>query len=56
MDDKKLKFISFGKYNKLYKYMWFYIASKIIYEYFFGTDFSEQIKLLSIYSFPKDVL
>ena len=33
------KFIAFGKYNKLYKYLWIYIAIRVVNEYFFGTSF-----------------
>ena len=50
------KCITFGEYNKLYKYIWICIFLKLIFEYIFGTDFPEEIKVLKKSSFPKNVL
>ena len=49
-------FITIGEYNKLYKFMWFFISFKLIYEYLYGSDFPIEIKLIKHYSFPKSVL
>ena len=49
-------YITFGEYNHLYKYIWVCILLKIIYEYFFGTDFIEEMKIFKKYLFPKSVL
>ena len=37
-------FISFGKYNKLYKYIWIFVIIKLINEYIFGYSFPDQIR------------
>ena len=52
------KFIAFGKYNKLYKYLWIYIAIRVINEYFFGTSFPTQIviDLFRPENFPKNII
>ena len=39
------KYISFGKYNKLYKYIWIFIIIKIIIDYFFSDTFPKQIQI-----------
>ncbi len=39
------KYISFGKYNKLYKYIWIFIIIKIIIDYFFSDTFSKKIQI-----------
>ena len=49
-------FITIGEYNKLYKFMWFSMFFKLIYEYLYGSDFPTEIKLIKYYSFPKSVL
>ena len=49
-------FITIGKYNKLYKFMWLSISFKLIYEYLYGSDFATEMKLIKYYSFPKSVL
>ena len=38
------KFILFGKYNKLYKYIWIYVIIKIVNDYLFSEAFPSQIK------------
>ena len=50
------RLISCGEYNKLYKFMWFSISFKLIFEYFFGTDFPEEIRIIKKDSFPKSIL
>ena len=49
-------YITFGEYNNLYKYIWVCILLQLIFEYFFGTDFTEEMKYFKKYSFPKSVL
>ena len=39
------KYISFGKYNKLYKYIWIFIIIKILIDYFFSDTFPKQIQI-----------
>ena len=39
------KLISFGKYDKKYKYVIFYILIRLPFEYFLGDFFSEEIKI-----------
>ena len=48
--------ITFGEYNKLYKFIWFYLINKLIFEYLFGTDFPEEIKIFKKDTFPKNRL
>ena len=48
--------ITIGEYNKLYKFMWFSIILKLVFEYCFGTDFPEDIKIFKKDSFPKSIL
>ena len=48
--------ITLGEYNKLYKYIWISISLKIVFQYLFGTDFPEEIKIFKKTSFPKNVL
>ena len=50
------KMCKFGKYNKLYKYIFFYLICKFIYSYLFTSKFPEKIKILKINSLPKDIL
>ena len=52
------KFIAFGKYNKLYKYLWIYIAIRVVNEYFFGTSFPRQvvIELFRPENFPPNII
>ena len=38
------KYISFGRYNQLYKYIWFFVIIKLINEYIFGYAFPEQMR------------
>ena len=46
----------FGKYNKLYKYIFYYLICKFIYSYLFTRKFPEKIKILKINSLPEDIL
>lgn len=39
------KLISFGKYDKKYKYVIFYILIRLPFEYFLGDFFPEEIKI-----------
>ena len=51
-------YISFGKYNNLYKYIWIYLIINIIYDYIYGNAFPNQIKL-SIFetkNYPPNIL
>ena len=52
------KFFSFGKYNKLYKYIWIAIIFKLIYEYLFSDTFPDQIRFnfLNTKNYPPDIL
>ena len=50
------KYISFGKYNKLYKYIWLYIISQLVYEYFYGSHFPKKITINYLNKFPKRIL
>ena len=38
------KYISFGQYNQLYKYIWYFVIIKLVNEYIFGYTFPEQIR------------
>ena len=38
------KYISFGKYNKLYKYIWIYVIIRIVNDYLFSGVFPDKIK------------
>ena len=38
------KYISFGRYNQLYKYIWLFVIIKLVNEYIFGYAFPEQIR------------
>ena len=49
------KYISVGEYNKLNKYFWYFLITKLIYYYFLDSFFIEKVDLLKN-SFPKDVL
>ena len=52
------KIISLGKYNKLYKYLWIYVAIRVINEYFFGISFPSQI-VIDIFepnNFPPNII
>ena len=49
-------YISCGKYNKLYIYIWLYIISQLLYEYLYGSRFPEKIKLVYLNDFPKNIL
>ena len=52
------KFFSFGKYNKLYKYIWIAIIFKLIYEYLFSETFPSQFRFnfLNTQNYPPDIL
>ena len=45
-------YFTIGGYNKLYKYIWVCIFLQLIFEYFFGTDFAEDMRIFKRYSFP----
>ena len=49
------KYISFGKYNKLYKHIWYYLITKLINEYFLESFFVKKVELLNN-RFPKNIL
>ena len=49
------KYISFGEYNKFYKYIWYYLITKFIGEYLLSSFFVEKIELLKD-KFPKNIL
>ena len=52
------KFISFGKINKLYKYIWIYILIRIIDDYIFTEEFPEQIRpsIFGLQNYPPSIL
>ena len=50
------KYISCGKYNKINKYICFYVILNLIYEYLFGNHFQEDIGLLNKINLPKSIL
>ena len=49
------KYISLGEYNKLYKHIWYYLITKLIYEYLLNSFFVEKVELLKDV-FPINVL
>ena len=51
-------FISFGKYNKLYKYIWFYVTISIANEYLISKSFPDAIKpdIFEITNYPSNIL
>ena len=49
------KYITLGEYNKLYKYLWFFILFRLIYSYIFTfSSIPKSIKFFTPYSFPKN--
>ena len=50
------KNISLGEYNTFYKYIWYFITSKLISEYFIGEFFQERIPLFDNKSMPQNVI
>ena len=52
------QFISFGKYNQSYKYIWLFVIIKLINEYIFGYSFPEQIKpdIFNPFNYPPNKL
>ena len=48
--------INIGEYNKLYKYIWLYIFIKLIFEYLFGVDYPDEIKIFKKNTFPKSII
>ena len=40
-----VKYITFGDFNPKYKYIFFYIITRLLFEYFFGDAFPEEMKL-----------
>ena len=51
-------YISFGKYNNLYKYIWIYLIINIIYDYIFGNTFPNQMKftIFETNNYPPNIL
>ena len=47
------KLIKFGKYNKLYKYLYFHIISKFIVEYLIESYFPDKTSIFDDHAFPK---
>lgn len=50
------KYISFGGYNKLYKYIWFFFINKFINGYLFGSEFPNEIKIVKKNTLPKSLI
>jgi hypothetical protein len=50
------KFISFGEYNNLYKYIWYFLPFKLLSNYFFDDFFQERIPIIEKNSMPKEIL
>ena len=50
------KYITFGKYNKINKYICLYIILRLIFEYLFGNNFEKEIRLLNTDNLPKSIL
>ena len=50
------KYFKFGKYNKLYKYIFFCLICVFIYSYLFTTRFPEKIKIIKKNTLPEDIL
>ena len=52
------KFISFGKNNKLYKYLWIYVIIRLVYDYLFSDVFPNQIKpsIFDSHNYPPNIL
>ena len=48
------KYISFGSYNQLYKYIWLFVIIKLVNEYIFGYSFPEQIRpdIFNVVNYP----
>ena len=51
------KYISFGEYNNLYKYIWYYIIICSFNDYIFADTFPKQIKfsIFEIKNYPPDI-
>ena len=51
-------YISFGKYNNLYKYIWIYLIINIIYDYIFGNTFPNLMKfsIFETNNYPPNIL
>ena len=51
-------FITIGNCNKLYKHIWYYLISQLIFEYLFDGNLPEQIKIKNFQptEFPKNIL
>ena len=52
------KFISFGKINKLYKYILIYVLIRFVTDYMFSNTFSEKIKpeIFKIHNYPRNIV
>ena len=51
------KYISFGEYNNLYKYIWYYIIVCSFNDYIFADTFPKQIKfsIFETKNYPPDI-
>jgi hypothetical protein len=52
------RYISFGKYNKLYKYIWIVVSIRLIIDYLYTDNFPEQMRpnFLSAQNFPSSFI
>ena len=52
------KYISFGQYNKLYKYIWIVVLIRLIVDYLYTENFPEQIRpnFLDTKNFPSSYI
>ena len=52
------KYLTFGKYNKLYKYILYFLSSRLLYSYIFTSFFPDNVKIkfLKIGSFPSNII
>lgn len=48
-------YVSFGKYNKSYRHIWYYVITKLVYDYFLNSFFVDKVELLKDI-FPKSFL
>ena len=51
-----VKCISFGKFNRSYKYICFFAITKFINEYFFGSYISDKVKIISKKELPQSII
>ena len=52
------KYLSFGKYNNLYKYIWIYLIINTIFDYLFDNNFPNQLKfnIFENNNYPQGIL